>query len=546
MTRLATSNLRAAILSVVLLGFSTVGTAQTGSLQSPRPKTQAQSPDSKPAARPTAAEPSTAVPAPAYLDQVIDAAEYRVGPGDMILVNIWSDRPEQYEVKITPEAMLIIPGVGEMSARNMTLAELKTAAIARLREFYPRNPITITLGDVRRFRVSVTGAVEKPGLHVVTANTRASEVLDLAGLMDDAARRQVRLERGDTTINVDLAAFERLGIRSANPYLSEGDVLVVPPVDNRWGNVRVDGGVAIPGVFGYSPGDLVGDLIDLAYGLTANADTTKIELWRFAAGENQSRRYDWPPATTYSQWRRFALRPDDRLLIRTIEDYRPKRGVRVTGEVVHPGYYVVLGEGMSLRELIDSAGGFTEQADLAHALIIRTDQPQWVEETRTRLQLVPPELRSQSESDVLVSDALSVRGRVAADFVRLFVAKDTTYDVPLFDRDEVVIPRLTESINVIGRVVQPGMVPVMATGDLEYYLARAGGYSWQADRGGTFLVKGATGAAIKKKHVKEISAGDTIVVPTKRGRKWWQGFRETLTVATSLATLYLVFDQVSK
>jgi protein involved in polysaccharide export with SLBB domain len=546
MIRLSASMRLAAVVVVFLLYRPAPASAQTGSLQSPR---QQMAPQSTPATQ-MAGLPSNPselnAQTPAYLDQVIDAADYRIGPGDLIIINIWSDHPEQYEVKITPEATLIIPGVGDLGVKGMTLAELKTAATARLREFYPRNPISVTLAEVRRFRVSVTGAVERPGLYVVTANTRASEVLDLAGLKDDAARRQVRLERGDSTINVDLAAFERLGIRSANPYLSEGDVLVVPPVDLRWGNVRVDGGVAMPGIFGYSPGDLVGDLIDLAFGLTADADTTDIELWRFPPGENQTRRFAWPSGTSYSQWRHFALRPDDRLLIRTMEGYRPKRGVRVTGEVLHPGYYVILGQSMSLRQLIDSAGGFTNWADLSHALIIRNDQPQWLEQGRTRLQLVPPELRSQSESDIIVSDALSVHGRVAADFVRLFLAKDTTYDVPLFDRDEVVIPRLTESINVIGRVVQPGMVPVTSGGDLEYYLARAGGYAWQADRGGTFLVKGATGAAIKKRRIKDISAGDTIVIPTKRGHNWWQDVRDTLTVATSLATLYLVFNQVTK
>lgn len=484
--------------------------------------------------------------APAYLDQVIEPSEYKVGPGDIILIHIWSERPEQHEIKITPEATLIIPSAGELDVEGMTLDQMKQAATERLREYYPRTPISVTLGEVRHFRVTVTGAVEKPGLHVVTANTRASEVLDMAGLTDDAARRQVRLERRDTTINVDLAAFERLGIRSANPYLSEGDVLVAPPVDPRWGTVRVEGAVVLPGEFGYSPGDLVGDVIDLAFGLSADADTMRVELWRFPPDSDTARRMDWPPGTTYSHWRRFALQPDDRLYIRDFEGYHPKRAVRVTGEVIRPGYYVIVGESITLTEVIDSAGGFTGWADLSHAHIVRYKQPDWVTEERTRLGLVPSELRAQSESDILLADAMSAPGRVSTDFVRLFVVNDTAYDVSLFDGDEVVVPRRTESINVIGRVIRPGLVPLQEGEKLDYYLSRAGGYSWQADRGGTFLVRGATGAAVKKRNIKDITAGDTIVVPTRKGRKWWSAFRETLTVATSLATIYLVFDQVSQ
>lgn len=483
---------------------------------------------------------------PAYLDQVIEPDEYRVGPGDVILVNIWTSRPEQYEVEITPEATFIVPGVGDLNVLGMTLTELKSAAISRLREFYRQTPISITLGKVRRFRVTVTGSVEHPGLHVVTANTRASEVLEMAGLRDDATRRQVRLERRDTTLLVDLAAFERLGLREANPYLYEGDVLIAPPVDSRWGNVQIAGAVSMPGTFGFSPGDLVGDLIDLAYGLRADADTLRVELWRFPSGSNEAARFEWPAGSSYSDWLKFSLNPDDRVYVRAIDGYRRKSAVRVSGEVQRPGLYAFPGESIPLRSIIDSAGGFTSQADFSHALIVRSNQPDWVKDNRTRVALVPQDLRSQTETDIVIADALTVPGRVAVDFERLFVDRDESHNVALIDGDEVVVPRLTENINIIGRVVQPGLVPVKSGADLHYYVDRAGGYSWQADRGGTFLVKGATGVAIKRNRIDEISAGDTIVIPTKRGRRWWQAFRETLTVTTSLATLYLVIDQVTQ
>lgn len=483
---------------------------------------------------------------PAYLDQVIEPDDYRVGPGDVVLVNIWTARPEQYEIEITPEASFIIPGVGDLSVKGMTLTELKAATIDRLRAYYANTPISITLGKVRRFRVTVTGAVDRPGLHVVTANTRASEVLETAGLKNEAASRQVRLERADTSIQVDLAAFERLGLREANPYLYEGDVLIAPPVDARWGNVQIEGAVNLPGTFGFSPGDLVGDLIDLGYGLRADADSTRIELWRFAPGADEATRLTWPDGTSYSDWRKFALQPDDRVFVRSIEGFRRKRSVRVTGEVQRRGFYAFAGESITLRSVIDSAGGFTPFADLGHAFVVRSQQPSWVKENRDRIGLVPSELRSQSETDIVYADALTVQGRLSVDFEKLFVQGDETHNVLLIDGDEVVVPRLTENINIIGRVVQPGLVPLKPGADLQYYIERAGGFSWQADRGGTFLVKGATGVAIKKRRVDDITAGDTIVVPTKRGRRWWSAFRETLTVTTSLATLYLVIDQVTQ
>ncbi len=531
--------------SISVLGIWTpAGFAQSR----PQPPTStATSTDPNPASQiPTQGAVGVGAVAPAYLDQVIGPDEYRVGPGDIILVNIWTARPEQYEVEITPEASFIVPGVGDLNVQGMTLTELKAAAISRLREFYRQTPISITLGKVRRFRVTVTGAVEHPGLHVVTANTRASEVLDMAGLKDDATRRQVRLERRDTTLLVDLAAFERLGLREANPYLYEGDVLVAPPVDSRWGNVQIQGAVNLPAKFGFSPGDLVGDLIDLAFDLRPDADTTRVELWRFAPNNNEAARFDWPSGSSYSDWRKFSLRPDDRVYVRAIDGYRRKSAVRVSGEVRRPGEYAFPGESIPLRAIIDSAGGFTPLADFSHALVVRYKQPEWVKGNRDRVALVPLELRSQTETDIVLADALTVQGRVAVDFGRLFIQGDESHNIQLLDGDEVIVSRLTENINIIGRVVQPGLIPVRSGADIQYYVERAGGYSWQADRRGTFLVKGATGVAIKKKRVDDITAGDTIVVPTKRGRRWWQAARETLTVTTSLATLYLVINQVTR
>lgn len=534
---------RSAFWAVIAAMFFTVtGAAQT--LSKPPGQTVSAGPTAPQAPVPQAF--SLEAGGPAYLDQIIEPDDYRVGPGDLLLINIWGSRPEEYQIEITPEAVLIIPGAGELYTAGMTLTELKSACIARLRVFYPRTPISVTLGKVRRFRVTVTGTVERPGLHVVTANTRASEVLDAAGLRDDAARRRVRLERRDTTMLIDLAAFERLGLREANPYLSEGDVIIVPPVDRRWGNIRVDGAVHLSGEFGFSPGDLLGDAIDLAFDLRPDADTTRVELWRFAGTNSEAALVTWPHGSTYSDWRKFALHPDDRIIVRSIDGFRVKRGLHITGEVQREGYYAIPSESITLRSLIDSAGGFTPFADLDHAMVIRSKQPEWVGADRERVALVPPELRSRSEEDFLLANALTIQGRVAVDFEKLFQSGDETHNISLYDGDEVVVPRMTESISIIGRVVQPGLVPLKIGENLDYYVNRAGGFAWQADRGGTFLVKGGTGAAVKKKRIGEITSGDTIVVPTRRGRKWWQAFRETLAVTTGLATLYLVIDQVTQ
>lgn len=483
---------------------------------------------------------------PVFLDRVIDAAEYLVGPGDVLRISVIGEAPITLDVTVTPEAAVIIPSVGAESVRGKTLAQTREDLTRVLKGYYPKSTVVVSLTEVRRFRVAVSGAVRHPGLHVVTANTRASEILSLAGLDEHASHRSIRIRRGEKVLPVDLVAFERLGRRTANPYLTEGDVVNVPQLNSRWGTIEVSGAVNGPGLFEFVAGETVDDLLELAYGLVPNADTTLLELWRFHAGDSVARRYDWPSQSRFDSWRRTPLLPDDRLIVRALDQFRDKLSVQVVGEVRRAGVYVFPNIGVPLHEVIDSAGGFTKEADLEHASILRSASPNWLVDYEKRISLLPAELLSRSETDWMSASALSEPGRISTDFVRLFQQGQKEYDVILSDRDVVIVPAKVPFVNVIGRVVQPGLVTYMPGGDLDYYLQRVGGYSWRADRGGTFIVKAGSATALRKKDVKSIEPGDLVVVPTQREKRFWNGVKETLLVASNIATIYLVIHQATR
>jgi len=392
----------------------------------------------------------------------------------------------------------------------------------------------------------VGGAVEIAGLRTVSANTRASEAIAMAHLIDISSRRSIRLLRGNDTIRIDLTAFERLGRADANPYLIEGDVIIVPARDIRWGQIRVSGDVLAPSQFEYVNGETIGEALDLTYGLLPNADTTRLELWRFQQGDTVATRVDWPMGTSYSRWRRIVLQPDDHVIVRGDDNYHRSSSVTIDGEVAFPGVYVFSGRRVSLLALIDSAGGFTPYADVEHMQIGRGNPPSWETDLRARVEQIPQELRTRSEDDWLLADAISIPGRISTDFVKLFKERDLEYDVLLTDGDRINIPKHADYVNVIGRVVRPGLVPHRMGEGFDYYLKRAGGFAWQADRGRSFVIKGGTGATLKKGSVKAIDPGDMIVVPTKRGKKYWNTFKDVLIVAANLSTIYLVVDQAVK
>ena len=63
------------------------------------------------------------------MDAPLDAVEYFVGPGDVMSVNIWSAAPSEHQLTVTPEAFLIVPAVGSVDVRDLTLESVRAGAI---------------------------------------------------------------------------------------------------------------------------------------------------------------------------------------------------------------------------------------------------------------------------------------------------------------------------------------------------------------------------------------------------------------------------------
>src|SRR5512140_2247302 len=65
------------------------------------------------------------LPASVPLDAPVNSAEYHVGPGDLFAVSIWAAIPVEYQLTVTPEGSLLIPNVGMLDVRGLTLEEVQ-------------------------------------------------------------------------------------------------------------------------------------------------------------------------------------------------------------------------------------------------------------------------------------------------------------------------------------------------------------------------------------------------------------------------------------
>ncbi len=484
------------------------------------------------------------------LDRIVEADEYIVGPGDEITI-VLSDRlVSSYSLKVTPEGMILIPETGPLRIAGETLAAARNAMLTALQNRYKNVQISLFLTKLRRIKVTVSGEVEHSGTYVLSAGDRVSEAVNAAGgLRSGASVRNLLTIRDSISLRADLLKYQRTGARSANPYLLEGDVIVVPTAEPMVNRLSIYGAVRSGGSYEYAPGDRLIDLIGIAYGLNTDADSASCELVRFNRDRvtSYSIQIDIPAGNMWEDsLSRVALLPDDRVFFRALPKYHRVAHVTVAGEVIFPGVYPIVEDSTRVSDAIEKAGGLTDKASLPEAWMDRIgyESPDDADvERRIRLS---ERRQNDIEAEYLKFLAMGHSGRVSIDFKRLIEDKEGSHDITLKDGDVITIPRLSQTVRVIGRVARPGLVEYTQGASLNYYILQAGGFGWKASKGRVHLIKGTSGAIVRPSDKNPIEVGDAIVVPEKTDRNWWGTIKDVGTFLASLATVYIVIDQAVK
>ena len=522
------------------------------------------------------------------LEEAIDPEEYILGPGDVLSINLWGFEHLSFLIQITPEATVIIPTVGVVDVKDLTLAEAKETIQNKIRMKYTEGDISVTLLSPRTFRVTVVGAVQQPGTVLATGVDRVSDVIEKAGGFieelsvtrtvqqvsvesadremtqtktssmnkwaalesKEASKRNIKIIRSDgKEIKADVLTSLVTGDKTYNPHLRDGDVIYVPIRDYIVGIVGIYGAVKMEGEYEYSDGDRISDLIELALGLTIDADSSNVELVRFAHDLTKTEQISIDLREVYNAGLKansdLLLNPDDRLYIRSIPEFHHKKQVTVVGEVMFPGNYAIIEGRMKLSDVIEAAGGFADEASLISAELIRRAREDVIDLEYERLRKMLVADMTKDEREYFKIKSREKRGLVAINFHDIFVKGEKTQDIHLLDRDRIYIPAMGRTVNVTGQVLHPGLVSFKNGKTLDYYINATGGYIWNARRGKVRIIKSKTGEWLKPDKDTEIKIGDTIFVPEKPETDWWALFKDIMRVAAELATVYLVIDRAA-
>ncbi len=251
----------------------------------------------------------------AYYPKPIVSDEYILMPGDSLLVTITGATNYSYATGITYEGKIplempvtsMITMQGTYVPKNDVVAavpvfglSLRAAKDSLRKAFskYLRNiAVDLTLIGMRTFDVLVVGEVNNPGIVRALPINRVSTVIDDAGGINAIGSRvRINLKRGTRSFaTVNLMEFDRTGDPGSNPFVQDGDVILVPKMEQ---SVVVKGAVfgkreyelrvaeltaarekSSEGLYELVDGDRIADVVTRAGGLTpwANPENAYVE-----------------------------------------------------------------------------------------------------------------------------------------------------------------------------------------------------------------------------------------------------------------------------
>lgn len=466
------------------------------------------------------------------LEGAINPQTYIVGPNDLFTLGLYGYINQQVPIYVSPEGSLIIPTVGEVNVNGVSLAEAKSRVVAAVKKRYYSSDVSLTLTMPRTFLVKVTGRVQ--GTFEVLPTMRVSEILkklyfDTTNVsrvytnrineknrdqfLTQMSLRNIELVRKNGAVKkVDIYKFFVSNNDDYNPFFLEGDLLRIPNTSLQNNYITIDGAVQLAGTYEHSEGDDLETVIALGRGFDVSAEPDSILLFRPYGATKGFEIIN----LSYRDNKDFKIDNFDRVFVKYKTDYQKKVTVLILGEVERPGYYPISFKNTRLKDVIEMAGGFNQNAYLPLSIIFRNFDKEYTEQKDTM------EIRiNERANDVIISekdkanfwsDVISRRGRVIVDFEKLYKQNDKSQDIVLEDGDIIYINDNKNIVYVYGQVQNEGYIPFRKGADADYYISQAGGFALAADEDNTRIIKFNSRGWYKPGDI-EVQSGDFIYVP---------------------------------
>lgn len=378
-------------------------------------------------------------------------ANYILGPGDEVIIDVWGDSELNVRYTITPDGYITVPGLGRIQLSGMRVDQATgrirnefSGIYSDLNSSQPHTFLALSVGNTRTIKVNVMGEATTPGTYTLTSFSSAFHALYAAGgITHIGSLRNIRIFRGGrAAATVDLYEYLLKGNNMNDITLQDGDIVMVDPYI---GLAQITGEIKRPMKYEMRPDETLKDILGFAGGFTGEAYKNNVQIDR--KGEYEKETF----TVNQSDYSSFQLHDGDSITISPILK-RFSNMVEIDGAINRPGQYAIGDQIRTVKDLVSIAHGITGDAYVYRALLYREQE----------------DLRQTMESFDL--DAL-LNNRIA--------------DIPLRKNDRLHIPSIfsledSVTVSVGGSVRAPGNYPFALNMRIEDAILRAGGLKEEA------------------------------------------------------------------
>lgn len=328
-------------------------------------------------------------------------ADYRIGPGDQLIVQLYGKRNVEYQLVVTRDGQILVPEYGPISVAGMTFDEAEQLIIEGFHQRVIGARAVVTMGKLRTIQVRLTGDVVQPGSYTVGGlSTLIDALLSTGGVRNTGTLRNIQLIRaGQRVSTLDLYDLLLSGDVQDDPYLQHNDTIFVPPLGPV---VYIGGEVQRPAIYELRGRTQVGQLIAMAGGMLPEASLEDSHIERIQSGGFRTL-IDFANAEDRTSILKTRLSNGDFIRILPLED-ELENVVLLSGQVDRPGGYQFR-SAMRITDLVPDVEALLPGADLEFALIRRQH---------------PATLRTQ----VLYANLLAALEAPGAEHDRLLMPRD--------------------------------------------------------------------------------------------------------------------------
>ena len=347
--------------------------------------------------------------------------DYRLGPGDELIINLFGASEITYSVQISRNGNVKFDKLAPVYLSGLSLRSATKRLKSRLSKIYTglnssnsieKVDIELNLKKARSIVVNITGQVEAPGTYTISGFSSVLNALYAAGGPNEVGTyRNINIIRtGKIVYTVDLYDFFSKGIYP-NIYLRDQDIILVKPLEIQTELVT---GFKQLALYEIKKDEVLSDLINLSGGASSNAFKEKIFIERFGDFSKKILEFN------KDNFSKVKLADGDKISFKEIKDKSISDVVKVGGAVNIEGNFQ-LQNNKTVQDLINSAKGFSNEKLGVNAILYRNSNGFDNESISINLnkkeEMLTPLVENDSiyiptTQDILFDQVIEIRGEV--------------------------------------------------------------------------------------------------------------------------------------